>query len=66
MFTQTLNTRTSVEPSCNNSGFEYDRTKYQEMLLDAAETTLGIFGFDRYIIWKTKGQEMMDAISLYS
>ena len=25
----------------------YDREKYKEMLLDAAESVLGIFGFDR-------------------
>jgi hypothetical protein len=26
---------------------EYDKEKYKEMLLDAAETVLGYFGFDR-------------------
>jgi hypothetical protein len=25
----------------------YDKEKYKEMMLDAAETVLGIFGFDR-------------------
>ena len=25
----------------------YDREKYREMVLDAAETVLGFFGFDR-------------------
>jgi len=25
----------------------YDKEKYKEMLLDASETVLGIFGFDR-------------------
>ena len=32
------------------------------MLLDAAETVLGIFGFARDIVWQTKGQEMVDGI----
>jgi hypothetical protein len=26
---------------------QYDKEKYKEMLLDAAETVLGFFGFDR-------------------
>jgi hypothetical protein len=28
-------------------GHEYDKDRYCEMLLDAAETLLGYFGFDR-------------------
>lgn len=28
-------------------GLEYDKEKYREMLLEAAETVLGFFGFDR-------------------
>ena len=36
-----------MRDSDNNSALEYDREKYKEMLLDAAETVLGIFGFDR-------------------
>ena len=31
----------------NNDSLEYDKEKYKEMLLDASETVLGIFGFDR-------------------
>jgi hypothetical protein len=27
----------------------YDKEKYKEMLLDAAETVLGFFGFDRTV-----------------
>ena len=27
----------------------YDKDKYREMILDAAETTLGYFGFDRTV-----------------
>ena len=27
----------------------YDREKYKEMILDAAETVLGFFGFDRTV-----------------
>jgi hypothetical protein len=30
-----------------NTAFSYDKEKYREMLLDAAETVLGYFGFDR-------------------
>jgi hypothetical protein len=26
---------------------QYDKEKYKEMILDAAETVLGFFGFDR-------------------
>lgn len=37
-----------------NSGNEYDKEKYKEMLLDAAETVLGIFGFDRTLYGKPK------------
>lgn len=29
--------------------FNYDKEKYREMILDAAETVLGYFGFDRSI-----------------
>src|SRR5919107_4224728 len=28
---------------------EYDKEKYREMILDAAETVLGYFGFDRIL-----------------
>lgn len=37
-----------------NFGLNYDREKYKEMLLDAAETVLGIFGFDRTLYGKPK------------
>jgi hypothetical protein len=30
----------------NEQDFEYDEEKYREMLLEAAETVLGLFGFD--------------------
>lgn len=33
---------------------EYDREKYKEMLLDAAETVFGIFSFDRTLYNKDK------------
>ena len=29
--------------------FNYDKEKYREMILDAAETVLGYFGFDRSV-----------------
>lgn len=38
-------------------GIEYDREKYKEMLLDAAETVLGIFGFDRTLYGKPKDKK---------
>ena len=28
---------------------QYDKEKYEEMMLDAAETVLGFFGFDRVL-----------------
>jgi DNA polymerase elongation subunit (family B) len=41
----------------NLEGMEYDREKYKEMLLDAAETVLGIFGFDRTLYGKGKDKK---------
>jgi DNA polymerase elongation subunit (family B) len=39
---------TPISNSQENSGkANYDREKYREMILDAAETVLGYFGFDR-------------------
>jgi DNA polymerase elongation subunit (family B) len=38
---------------------QYDKEKYKEMILDAAETVLGLFGFDRTIysnVKKKKGR----------
>jgi hypothetical protein len=35
-------------------GLDYDKEKYREILLDAAETVLGIFGFDRTLYGKPK------------
>ena len=37
----------------------YDKEKYREMVLDAAETVLGSFGFDRtvYSTFKKKGRK---------
>ena len=35
---------------------QYDREKYKEMILDAAETVLGFFGFDRSA-YSTLGRE---------
>jgi hypothetical protein len=40
--------------SANNLGLNYDREKYKDMLLDAAETVVGIFGFDRVLFGKAK------------
>jgi hypothetical protein len=52
-----LNRVVTAENSYNNSGLEYDRSKYKEMLLDGAETTLGIFGFDRTLFGKPKDKK---------
>ncbi len=41
---------------------EYDKEKYKEMLLDAAETVLGIFGFDRTLFGKSKDKKWVDGI----
>ena len=47
----------TTEDSDNNFGIEYDREKYKEMLLDATETILGIFGFDRTLYGKPKDKK---------
>ena len=49
-----LNRIITIRDSDNNSALEYDREKYKEMLLDAAETVLGILGFDRTLFGKSK------------
>ena len=41
----------------NNFGLNYDKEKYKEMLLDATETVLGIFGFDRTVYGKPKDKK---------
>ncbi len=41
----------------NNDTLDYDKEKYKEMLLDAAETVLGIFGFDRTLFGKPKDKK---------
>jgi hypothetical protein len=42
----------------------YDREKYREMVLDAAETVLGFFGFDRtvYNNFKKKGRKWYEEL----
>ena len=45
---------TQVGDSDCNIGLNYDREKYKEILLDAAETSLWIFGFDRTSLGKSK------------
>ncbi len=52
-----LNRVVTAETSGNNFGLEYDREKYQEMLLDAAETVLGIFGFERTLYGKSRDKK---------
>jgi DNA polymerase elongation subunit (family B) len=41
----------------NNDTLEYDKEKYKEILLDASETVLGIFGFDRTLFGKSKDKK---------
>jgi DNA polymerase elongation subunit (family B) len=40
-----------------NDNLQYDKEKYMEMLLDAAETVLEIFGFDRTLFGKPKDKK---------
>lgn len=40
----------------------YDKEKYKEMLLDAAETVLGIFGFDRTLYGKPKTKKWWEEL----
>jgi DNA polymerase elongation subunit (family B) len=44
-------------PDLDYSTLRYDRDKYKDMLLDAAETVLGIFGFDRTVYGKPRNKE---------
>ena len=37
-----------------NGKLDYDKEKYKEMILDAAETVLGYFGFDRSVYGNKK------------
>ena len=41
----------------NSDSLEYDKEKYKEMLLDASETVLEIFGFDRTLYGKPKDKK---------
>jgi hypothetical protein len=49
-----------VVPVCdiqgNNGKTSYDKEKYREMILDAAETVLKYFGFDRTVYEKEKSK----------
>ncbi len=51
-----LNRVVTAEGS-DNSSLDYDKTKYKEMLLDATETVLGVFGFDRTLFGKPKDKK---------
>jgi DNA polymerase elongation subunit (family B) len=52
-----LNRVVPVGDSIDNFGPNYDREKYKDMLPDAAETVLGIFGFDRTLYGKPKDKK---------
>ena len=38
-----------IRPVVEKRDFSYDKEKYRDMLLEAAETVLSIFGFDRTV-----------------
>ncbi len=40
----------------------YDKEKYKDMLLDATETVLGIFGFDRTLYGERKGKKWWEEL----
>jgi DNA polymerase elongation subunit (family B) len=44
-------------PNIDYQSLIFDREKYKDMLLDAAETVLGIFGFDRAVYGKPRNKE---------
>ena len=44
----------SAHESNTKEIFSYDKEKYREMILDAAETVLGYFGFDRTVYGNKK------------
>lgn len=44
----------NVRESNTNEAFSYDKEKYREMILDAAETVLGYFGFNRTVYGNKK------------
>jgi DNA polymerase elongation subunit (family B) len=58
--------RVATASSDNNFGLNYDREKYKEMLLDAAETVLDIFGFDRTLYGKPKRSKFQTLNSGFS
>jgi hypothetical protein len=47
-------------------GLDYDKEKYREILLDAAETVLGIFGFDRTLYGKPKDKKWWMELRRYT
>jgi DNA polymerase elongation subunit (family B) len=47
----------AVENTQAESLSHYDKEKYREMVLDAAETVLGLFGFDRTVYTNTKNKK---------
>ena len=44
----------NTNESSTEEAFSYDKEKYREMILDAAETVLGYFGFDRTVYGNKK------------
>jgi DNA polymerase elongation subunit (family B) len=46
-----------IIPDDSLNSIEYDREKYKEILIDAAETILGIFGFDPTMYGKAKDRK---------
>jgi hypothetical protein len=46
----------------NINDISYDKEKYNEMLLDAAETVLGIFGFNRTLYGKPRSKNWWEEL----
>jgi hypothetical protein len=44
---------------------QYDKEKYKEMTLDAAETVLGFFGFDRTVYGMSRGKGNCSGMKKY-
>ena len=63
MFIQTRNIKIHSQELCLHNLFgimiawSTDKEKYKEMLLDASESVLGIFGFDRTLFGKPKDKK---------
>lgn len=46
----------------NHLILDYDKEKYKEIMLDTAETVLGIFGFDRTLYGKPRNKKWREEL----